>query len=98
MRRLFLILLAFMAFLPSPASPALAVHPHALAHSACPMHGSHDGHCADHGCLGCSIEAAPTASIAPGTRHPVLIAEPGTITMPTPRRPGFDPPPPRVDG
>jgi hypothetical protein len=95
MRRLFLILLAWLAFV--PPMPAQA-HRHAASCAACPVQRGHDGGCADHGCLGCSIRAEPAAALAPRLDPLPMTRVALAPGAPTQHRPGFDPPPPRARG
>ena len=98
MRRLLLILLAWLACVPLLPMPVQASHRHVAACAACPMSHDRDAGCADHGCCGCATEAEPATSVSPSVPTPVVVFVARAFAPPAHHRPGFDPPPPRGDG
>lgn len=78
-----------------PSAPALAApmphHGHAMPPGHCD-----EGQGAVHICLGCAVDPAQTATVAP----PAFVGAPlpavSLASALEDRRPGFDPPPPRT--
>jgi hypothetical protein len=96
MRRLLLLLLGLMALgTLTPSPPALAApmphHGHAMPPGHCD-----EGQGAAHICLGCAVDLAkPTDVARPALALALLPVTPLAPALED-RRPGFDPPPPRL--
>ena len=96
MRRLLLLLLGLMALgTLTPSAPALAApmphHGHAMPPGHCD-----EGQGAAHICLGCAVDPAkPTEVARPALSLALLPVTPLASALED-RRPGFDPPPPRL--
>ena len=97
MRRLFLLLIGFLAFgAMLPAAPAQAMPMGAHHHAMPPGHCGDDGQAAIHICLGCAVDPAMPSPVEPVVPivTPAPVARLASIL--SDHRPGFDPPPPRA--